>query len=103
MTELRVGKGEVIYRPGQPTEDLYCVLEGLSKFLPFNPSSFLKPGGIGVAGQQIDSNQKPKTSPIPSLCGRDLEWPAPRARGDARRAGRVPSCCREAHRESPCG
>ena len=28
MTELRVGKGEVIYRPGQPAKDLYCVLEG---------------------------------------------------------------------------
>lgn len=28
MTELCVGKGEVIYRPGQPAKDLYCVLKG---------------------------------------------------------------------------
>jgi hypothetical protein len=28
MTELRVEKGEVLYRPGQPAKDVYCVLEG---------------------------------------------------------------------------
>lgn len=28
MTELRVGRGEVLYRPGQPAQHLYCVLEG---------------------------------------------------------------------------
>lgn len=28
MTELRVGKGEILYRPGQPAKDLFCVLEG---------------------------------------------------------------------------
>jgi len=28
MTELRLGKGEVLYRPGQPAKQLFCVLEG---------------------------------------------------------------------------
>jgi len=28
MTELQVRKGEVIYRPGDPAEDLFCILEG---------------------------------------------------------------------------
>jgi CRP-like cAMP-binding protein len=29
MEELRVGKGQSIYRPGQPAKYLYCVLEGV--------------------------------------------------------------------------
>lgn len=28
MTELEVRRGEVIYRPGDPAEDLFCVLDG---------------------------------------------------------------------------
>ena len=28
MTELLLGKGEVLYRPGQPAKQLFCVLEG---------------------------------------------------------------------------
>jgi CRP-like cAMP-binding protein len=29
MKELRVGKGQSIYLPGQPAKYLYCVLEGV--------------------------------------------------------------------------
>ena len=29
MEEVRVGKGQSIYRPGQPAKYLYCVLEGV--------------------------------------------------------------------------
>lgn len=51
MTALRVRKGEVLYRPGQPAKHIYCVLDGaIGLSLPGTDGRFVQLG-LRAAGE----------------------------------------------------